>query len=69
MGLLRLCGVVLWWRGGAAWGARAYAHGLPRHFAEATATILVNVAERMQSLWTALHTTSALFCARGEEEM
>ena len=47
-------------------GARAYSHGLLRHFAEATATILVKVAERMQSLWTALHTTSALVCARGE---
>ena len=45
----------------ARWRARA--HGLPRHFAETTATILVKVAERMQSLWTALHKTSALVCA------
>ena len=65
MGLLQRYGVELWWRGGAL-GARAYTHGLPRHFAEATATILVKVAERMQSLRTALHTTSALVCARGE---
>ena len=47
--------------GGAVEGART--HGLPRHFAETTATILVKVAERMQSLWTALHKTSALVCA------
>ena len=49
----------------ARWRARDWreTHGLPRHFAETTATILVKVAERMQSLWTALHKTSALVCA------